>query len=182
MDENNTKDTVEDLENKPEADTEKKVDNISDISDYIDEDKREIDLLNEKIEDLTNIVKRTQADFMNYKRRTEEERQSISLFANEMLLTELLIVIDNFDRALSQENVEKDSFFEGISLIRKQIYSILEKNGITEIDTNIKFDPNIHYAVMQEDTGESDNILEVLQKGYLLKDKVIRPAMVKVSK
>ena len=119
MDENNTKDTVEDLENKPEADTEKKVDNISDIYDYIDEDKKEIDLLNEKIEDLTNIVKRTQADFMNYKRRTEEERQSISLFANEMLLTELLIVIDNFDRALSQENVEKDSFFEGISLIRK---------------------------------------------------------------
>lgn len=170
-------------------------DNISDITDYMDNDEvaeekkenkqnevSETVLLNKKIEELTNMLQRTQADFMNYKRRTEQEKQTISLFANEKLLIELIDVIDNFDRALSQDNVDNNSLLEGVSLIKKQILNILEKNEVKEIDTTIKFDPHLHYAVMMEEADESEVILEVLQKGYMLKDKVIRPAMVKVSK
>lgn len=181
-----------------ENSTEDVKDNISDITDYMENDdvsddkveevvseetdENKIISLNKKIEELTNLVQRTQADFMNYKRRTEEEKQTISLFANERLLIELIDVIDNFDRALAQDNTENNTFLEGVSLIRKQIYNILEKNEVTEIDTSIKFDPNLHYAVMMEESDESETILEVFQKGYMLKNKVIRPAMVKVSK
>lgn len=154
--------------------------NILDIKDYSKDEEKNLET---KISELTNVLQRTQADFINYKRRTEEEKKTISLFANEKILLELLLVIDNFDRALSNENKSTESFFEGISLINKQIHSILEKNEVLEINTEIDFDPNLHYAVMQEDINEESNkILEVFQKGYLLKDKVLRPAMVKVSK
>ena len=135
-----------------------------------------------EIEDLKSTVQRTQADFLNFKRRTEEEKDKVKAFANECIIMDLLEVIDNFDRALSQENCADESFFKGVALIKKQILDILEKNHVKEIDNQMDFDPNFHHAVMQEEGDKSDEILEVFQKGYLLKDKVIRPSMVKVSK
>lgn len=142
----------------------------------------ELDIARKEIEDLKNTVQRTQADFINYKRRTEEEKNKLSIFANEKLIIELLSVIDNFDRALGHPGETDKSFVKGVELIKKQILDLLAKNSVREIPTDIDFDPNFHYAVMQEEADESGKILEVFQKGYMLDEKVIRPSMVKVSK
>lgn len=163
-------------------------DNQRKIIDFTEEKEKsgnqlsELDIANKEIEDLRNTVQRTQADFINYKRRTEEEKSKLSIFANEKLILELLGVIDNFDRALAHPGETDQSFVDGVELIKKQILDLLAKNAVKEIPTDIDFDPNFHYAVMQEEADESGKILEVFQKGYLLDDKVIRPSMVKVSK
>ena len=126
---------------------------------------------------------RLMADFQNYKRRTEKEKNDIYAFANEKIVSELLNVIDNFERALDAGN-EGDSFVEGMNLIFKQLQGVLERAGVVEIEAlGREFDPNFHHAVMTEDSEEyeSGKITAVLQKGYLLNDKVIRPSMVKVA-
>ena len=126
---------------------------------------------------------RLMADFQNYKRRTEKEKSDIYAFANEKIVSELLNVIDNFERALDAGN-EGDSFVEGMNLIFKQLQGVLEKAGVVEIEAlGREFDPNFHHAVMTEDSEEyeSGKITAVLQKGYLLNNKVMRPSMVKVA-
>ena len=137
--------------------------------------------LQKEIDELKQTVQRTQADFINYKRRTEEEKSKIAAFANEGLLLQMVGLLDDFDRALNHKDDAGQSFVDGVELIRKQLADLLEKNSVVEISTAGEFDPNFHYAVMQEEAEEPNRILEVFQKGYLLKDKVIRPAMVKVS-
>ncbi len=137
-----------------------------------------------KIEELTNQLLRLQADFVNYKNRVEKEKDRIYSNATEELITELLPVLDNFERALESVE-EKDGFYEGVKMIYDQILKVLNDKGLEEIDCLGKeFDPNYHHAVFAEDVEgkEEGTILEVLQKGYLLNDKVIRPSMVKVAK
>ncbi|NLW41385.1 MAG: nucleotide exchange factor GrpE [Tissierellia bacterium] len=137
-----------------------------------------------KIEELTNQLLRLQADFVNYKNRVEKEKDRIYSNATEELITELLPVLDNFERALESVE-EKDGFYEGVKMIYAQILKVLNDKGLEEIDCLGKeFDPNYHHAVFAEDVEgkEEGTILEVLQKGYLLNDKVIRPSMVKVAK
>ena len=126
---------------------------------------------------------RLMADFQNYKRRTEKEKGDIYAFANEKIVSELLNVIDNFERALDAGS-DGDSFVEGMNLIFKQLQGVLEKAGVVEIEALGKdFDPNFHHAVLTEDSTEyeSGKVTAVLQKGYLLNNKVIRPSMVKVA-
>ncbi|MDY3239165.1 MAG: nucleotide exchange factor GrpE [Anaerovoracaceae bacterium] len=126
---------------------------------------------------------RLMADFQNFKRRTEKEKSDIYAFANEKIISELLNVIDNFERALLH-GAEGDSFAEGMNLIFKQLQGVLEKAGVKEIEAlGLDFDPNFHNAVMTEDSTEyeSGKVTEVLQKGYTLNSKVIRPSMVKVA-
>ena len=126
---------------------------------------------------------RLMADFQNYKRRTEKEKNDIYAFANEKIVSELLNVIDNFERALAH-GAAGDSFTEGMNMIFKQLKDVLEKAGVTEIEAlGADFDPNFHNAVMTEDSDqyESGKVIEVLQKGYILNNRVIRPSMVKVS-
>ncbi|MDO4710476.1 MAG: nucleotide exchange factor GrpE [Peptostreptococcaceae bacterium] len=144
--------------------------------------EKELNEAKKELDDLKTTVQRTQADFINYKRRTEEERAKIAVFANEQMILELLTVVDNFERALAHPGEDGGSFAEGVELIKKQILDLLAKHLVKEIPTDIDFDPNFHYAVMQEDGEEPGKILEVFQKGYLLDEKVIRPSMVKVSK
>ena len=127
---------------------------------------------------------RLMADFQNFKRRTEKEKNDIYAFANEKIISELLNVIDNFERALDAGNAE-DSFYKGMEMILKQLLGVLEKAGASEIAAlGEEFDPNFHNAVMTEDSDEyeSGKVTEVLQKGYVLNNKVIRPSMVKVAK
>lgn len=126
---------------------------------------------------------RLMADFQNYKRRTEKEKNDIYAFANEKIVSELLNVIDNFERALDAGS-DGDSFVEGMNLIFKQLQGVLEKAGVVEIEAlGQDFDPNFHHAVLTEDSAEyeSGKVTAVLQKGYLLNNKVIRPTMVKVA-
>jgi molecular chaperone GrpE len=127
--------------------------------------------------------KRLLADFQNYKRRTEKEKADVYSFANEQIVTELLQVLDNFERALSSECSDK-AYADGMQMIFKQFSDILTKSGLEEIDAKGKdFDPNFHHAVLKDnnDDFESGQVTEVLQKGYTFKKKVIRPAMVKVN-
>ena len=126
---------------------------------------------------------RLMADFQNFKRRTEKEKSDIYAFANEKIVSELLNVIDNFERALLH-GAAGDSFAEGMNMIFKQLQGVLEKAGVKEIEAlGLDFDPNFHNAVMTEDSTEyeSGKVTEVLQKGYTLNSKVIRPSMVKVA-
>lgn len=126
---------------------------------------------------------RLMADFQNYKKRVEKEKSDIYAFANEKLVSEQLAVIDNFERALMVETADT-GFAEGMKLIFRQLTEVLEKAGLEEIKAHGEdFDPNFHNAVMTEDNPdfESGKVTEVLQKGYMLNKKVIRPSMVKVN-
>lgn len=133
----------------------------------------------------TNL--RIQAEFQNYKRRTEKEKSEIYKYANEKIVVELLLVMDNLDRALESisHNVEDhQNVLNGVEMIKKSFEDLLEKEGVKVIEAvNQPFDPNLHHAVMTEekDDCDADIVIEEFQKGYKLNDKVVRPAMVKVS-
>ncbi|MGO1370024.1 MAG: nucleotide exchange factor GrpE [Senegalia sp. (in: firmicutes)] len=151
------------------------------------EQTEEVDNKSDEFNKLNDSFLRLQADFTNYKRRVEKDKESIYQFANEKLVLELLDVIDNFERAFASasEDEEKEGFYEGVVMVYKQLLEILQKNGLEEIDSkDEKFDPNLHHAVMQEESDDVDEeiIIDVFQKGYKLKNKVIRPSMVKVAK
>jgi molecular chaperone GrpE len=127
---------------------------------------------------------RLMADFQNYKRRSEKEKADIYSYANEKIFIELLAVMDDFERALLHEADVSGSFTEGMFMIFKNFKGILEKAGLSEIEAlGEVFDPNIHNAVMAEaESGyESGRVSEVIQKGYRLNNRVIRPSMVKVA-
>jgi molecular chaperone GrpE len=135
-------------------------------------------------EELNVRYLRLAADFQNYKKRVEKEKGDIYAYANEKLVVELLDVIDNFERALEHSKDNCEGFAEGMSMIFKQFKGVLEKSGIEEMSAlGELFDPNFHHAVMTENSVEyeSGKVTLVLQKGYLLNKKVIRPAMVKVA-
>ena len=126
---------------------------------------------------------RLMADFQNYKRRSEKERSDIYLFANEKIISELLTVADNFERALGSADAE-DGFVKGMQMIFDQLRDIMTKAGAEEIKAlGEDFDPNFHNAVMMEESDQyaSGKVSDVLQKGYTLNGKVIRPSMVKVA-
>lgn len=144
----------------------------------------QIEKLQQEIEEMKALAQRTQADFMNYKKRVEKEKSELTVFANEKIVTEMLTIVDNFERALQSEKENSETaFYKGVELILKQLMDTLYKFGLEEIDAlNQDFDPNFHHAVTQEEADEPDKVIDVLQKGYKLKDKVIRPSMVKVSK
>ena len=147
-----------------------------------------------KLEELQNEINtlkdknmRIAAEMVNTLRRKDEETNRLIKYSNESLITELLPVIDNFERALNVDakTTDIESYQKGMTMIYNSLKNILEKFEVKEIEAIDKeFDPSYHQAVMQEEKeGTKENIvIEVLQKGYTYKDKVIRPAMVKVSK
>ena len=126
---------------------------------------------------------RTLADFDNYRKRADREKQDFFKYALAGTLRDLLPVLDNFDRALDHAE-EGDEFHRGVSLIYKQFFDVLTKHGVRVIDeANVRFDPNIHEAVVREENASvpSHTVVQVLQKGYFLHDRLLRPAMVKVA-
>ena len=142
--------------------------------------------LKAEVEEMKDRMLRVQAEYDNYRKRTEKERIAARKYEAEALATDLLQVIDNFDRALQTEVDESaQGFYEGVKMVYKQFIDALKAQGVEAMEVeNEPFDPNLHHAVMQEedDSKESNIVIEELQKGYMLKDKVIRPAMVKVNK
>ena len=126
---------------------------------------------------------RAQADFANYKRRAEQERHDTSRFANQCLILELLPVLDDLERALDAvpEDLAGDGWTDGIRLIGRKLWAKLQAQGLEPIAAvGEKFDPHLHEAVMQVQ-GEEDVIIEEIQKGYRLHDRVIRPSKVVVG-
>lgn len=146
-------------------------------------DEGERETAGKEEEELNTRYMRLMADFQNYRKRTEKEKSDIYAYANEKIVTQLLDVIDNFERALTMEVVD-EGFIEGMRMIFRQFMDVLEKAGLEEIDAlGRDFDPNFHHAVMTgDDPGyESGKVTWVMQKGYLLNKKIIRPSMVKVN-
>lgn len=179
---------VEDLSSEETIETESKDDQKKGIfSKFKSEDKtdnEELDKVLKQKEELNTSLQRLQADFLNYKKRVEKEKESLVNYGVESLALEILPILDNFERALDVEKDEKDSFYEGIQMIYDGLMGALDKNDIKEIDSLEKpFDPAYHHAVGMEETEEydKDTVIRTLQKGYIMKDKVIRPAMVIVS-
>lgn len=134
-----------------------------------------------------NRLQRLQADFENFRRRSRREQEELISYAAEGLITDLLPVIDNLERALQAgaQGGDLASFLEGIQMIYRQLWSLLEKHGLCPLEAaGQPFDPERHHAVMQVETEDlaENTVVEELQKGYRLKDKVIRPSLVKVAK
>ena len=150
----------------------------------VNEEAQEVDERDLKIEELTDSFQRLQAEYANYRRRTQQEKETIGIFANEKILNELIPVVDSMERALEACTDKEDTMYKGIDLVYKQLTATFEKFGLQEIEAeNADFDPNLHLAVMQEavDGVEANKVVMVLQKGYKLNTKVLRPSMVKVS-
>lgn len=150
------------------------------------DDERE--LLSKRIKELEETLLRNQAELINYKKRKDEETSRIIKYAEEDILKGFLPILDNFERAINMDNDnledEVSKFLEGFKLMYKQIKELLNKFEVKEIDCLDKeFDPTYHQAVVtgKDESKETGIILEVLQKGYMYKDKVLRTAMVKVN-
>ncbi|GAA5415560.1 protein GrpE [Paraliobacillus ryukyuensis] len=181
--EKNEQDTVEEVEN-----TEQEI--IDDPASQAETTTTEKDGALEKLEqekdEIYQKYLRLQAEYDNFRKRTQKEKEADRKYRSQSLITELLPIVDNFERAL-QTKVEDDSakqFVEGINMVYRQLTDVLQKEGVEEIETTgVAFDPHLHQAVMQveDDNYDSNIVVEELQKGYKLKDKVIRPAMVKVN-
>ena len=142
--------------------------------------------LEKEVSDLNERLLRVQAEYENYKKRTEKEKISERKYKSLDIASDIVPVLDNFERALQVEvNDSNKGIVEGITMVYNQLVEALKSNGVEEmVVLNEPFDPNLHHAVMQteEEDVDSNTVVEELQKGYLLKDKVIRPAMVKVNK
>lgn len=168
-----TQETPEEkLEQEPEAEIEKEDELIT--------TKKKLDEMNER-------YLRVQAEYANYRNRTEREKSEIYARAGESIVSNLLEVKDNFDRALSSVTDEERelSFYQGVEMVANQFNEILAEKGLKEIEAmGQPFDPNHHQAVMQmeDENAEPNHVIQVLQKGYQYGDKILRPTMVVVSK
>ena len=157
-------------------------------NDSKDEQKKdELTLANEKIKEWEDKYKRLLAEFDNFRKRSEKESAMMIDIGASMILTKILPIVDNFERALKTlpEEIKENSFEDGIDKIYKQILKTFEDLGVKPIEAVGKeFDPNLHNAVMTDDKEDVkvDTITEELQKGYTYKDQVLRHSMVKVKK
>ncbi|TKC19968.1 nucleotide exchange factor GrpE [Robertmurraya kyonggiensis] len=148
--------------------------------------EKKIASLEAELEEKENRYLRLQADFENSRRRARLDSEAAQKYRAQSLISDLLPVLDNFERALNVEtdNEQTKSLLQGMEMIHRTLLDALKKEGVEPIESQGKeFDPNFHQAVMQvEEEGYDSNIVvEEFQKGYLLKDRVIRPAMVKVN-
>ena len=146
----------------------------------------EAEALKNQLADLNEAFLRSRAEFANFKRRTEEERESLKQFLISDLLLRLLPVADNFDRALAaaRQTHDYEKLIGGVEGIQRQLDELLAREGVTVIEaTGQPFDPNLHNAVLRDESGEhpENTIVEDLQKGYELNGKVLRPTLVKVA-
>lgn len=153
------------------------------------EEQKGSDLLamkDKEIAELTDTLKRLQADFENFKKRYEKDWNERVRLANHGLIYNLLAVLDSFDKALedARKNDDPASLRQGLEGLRRQFVQTLQREGLKEISTSGKFDPFVHEALMSEqrDDVEEGTILEVFQKGYALGQNTLRPAKVKVAR
>ena len=145
--------------------------------------QKKVETLAAALQEKDNRLKRLQADFENFRRRTSKEREEIGNVVTQELLKNLLPIVDNFDRAMATEQHDGKAFQKGVEMIYTQLGETLKNAGLEIIETEgQKFDPNFHQAVMRVENPDldDDTIAQELQKGYIVKGKVIRPSMVQV--
>ncbi|MEM0465303.1 MAG: nucleotide exchange factor GrpE [Candidatus Pacearchaeota archaeon] len=148
----------------------------------IDKLKKELEETKKLAEERLNQLKYFQADFENYRKQFDKEKQQIIELANESLIKELIVILDDFDAAIKMST--KDIDREGLLNIKKKFFDILANHGLKEIESlGKKFNPEFHEVLCKElSNHDEDEIIEEIQKGYILKSKVIRTSKVKVSK
>ena len=135
-------------------------------------------------DELVDRLQRLQAEFENYRKRSARDQQALVARAHERLVKELLPILDDLGRALEAAELHEEAALEdGVRLVHRQLTDVLTKEGLTEIETDGAFDPNVHEALLsQPSDAETGTVLEVLQKGYRLGDHVLRPARVAIAK
>ena len=145
-----------------------------------------IEALQREKDALQDRLLRTAAEFDNYRKRMDRERRDLAEYAAADVIKDLLPILDNFERALqAPATLETDAVRKGIELIHKQMLDLLKKRGVTPIEAlGADFDPNFHQAVIHEASADhrEGEVMQELQRGYLLGDRLLRPAMVKVAK
>jgi molecular chaperone GrpE len=145
-----------------------------------------LEALRQEKDALQDRLLRTAAEFDNYRKRMDRERSELSAFATADALLDMLPIVDNFERALqAPSGADADSFRKGIELIHKQMLDLLRKRGVRPIDAlGADFDPNFHQAVIHESSPDhrEGEVMQELQRGYMLGERLLRPAMVKVAK
>lgn len=156
------------------------------VSEGASDNGAEVKRLQDLADEYQGRALRAQADFDNFRRRTQKEKEELAQYATSKLVTELLPVLDNFERALltAPANTDNDAYAKGVNMIFRQLEGVLKSEGLTAMETvGQPFNPEYHQAIMQVESEEYEEgiVTEEVQKGYLLKDKVLRPAMVKVS-
>jgi grpE len=149
--------------------------------------KEKAEELEKKIEELTNDLIRTRADFENYRKRVESEKEQAKVVAKSAIISKLLPIIDDIELAISYapEDLKDNPWVKGVNKLSLKLETSLSNLGVKAIDAknNTTFDPKLHDAISMDDSseGEEEIILEELRKGYLYNDAVIRPSMVKVG-
>jgi molecular chaperone GrpE len=147
------------------------------------EEVAELEALRNENEELIDTLQRLQADFENYRKRAAREQESLVARAGERIVKELLPVLDDLERALeAAEHHEEAKLEDGVKLVHRQLEQLLGKEGLAPVETDGKFDPHVHEALLtQPSSAEEGSVIEVLQKGYRLGDRVLRPARVVVA-
>lgn len=151
----------------------------------VEEYQSRLDMEHARADEYYGRLLRLQADFENYRRRTQKEKEELWKYASEQLIISLLPVLDNLERALLARDDDPVRVVEGVEMIYRQLQDVLTREGLCSIPAvGEEFDPSCHEAMLQQETDQhpDNTVLEELQKGYLLKDKVIRPTMVKVAR
>ena len=185
--------TNEELEQEVNNKTAEQLNNLNEESneditpdDELTNINNKIQQLEQELEEKDNQILRVQADYDNYRKRTKNEMASNRKYQSESLAKELLSALDNFERALQTDVSSEDgkALLQGVEMVYRNILEVFKNEGIEPIEAVGKeFDPHEHHAVMQgqDDQYETNVVIEELQRGYKLKDRVIRPAMVKVN-
>ena len=161
--------------------SEKKEKKAAEKPDLVEELTKKLEEAEAKAGEYLQMAQRLQADFDNFRKRTQRENEEFKAFATAGLISELLTIEDDLDRALDNAKEEND-FVIGVRGIRQNLMKVLESKGLTEIPTDGKFDPNCHEALCVEESDTDGDIAEVFQKGYRLGNKVLRYSKVKVTK
>jgi molecular chaperone GrpE len=151
--------------------------------DQAQEQELDVEALRAERDEYLEHLQRVAADFENYRKRAARDQESLVARAAERLVRELLPVLDDLERALqAAEDHEEATLEEGVRLVHRQLADALRKEGLEEIPTDGRFDPHLHEALLaQPAEAESGSVIEVLQKGYRLGDRVLRPARVVVA-
>jgi len=143
----------------------------------------ELEALRAENEELIDTVQRVKAEFDNYRKRAARDQESLVARAGERIVKELLPILDDLERALeAAESHEEAKLEEGVKLVHRQLEQLLEREGLAPVATDGKFDPNVHEALLsQPSAADEGSVIQVLQKGYRLGDRVLRPARVVVA-
>lgn len=177
--------SVEEVSENTESPVEESVESAPVVADNADQ-LRDLEVQVETLKSRNDQLMRVAADFENYKRRQEREKEEMAKYAGQQVVANLLPVIDNFERALQAESGQDPaSFVEGIRMIQKQLVDVLSKANVSVVEAKGQpFNPEFHEAIASEvnDEVEDETVLEEFQKGYIMHGRLIRPAIVKVSK